>query len=631
MRFVRSVVAVLTTAVLSACASHAVKPTPEASVSAQTSHSYYQVMQAQLAAQKGDWAAAIAHYLTAAEETGDAQLAKQAFMLAHKQKRFEDSYKAVKLWTQLAPKDGEALTFLTLTAMNAGDEDQAIQSVKALAALGASSAEAQHQQLLRVLQLGGYATQGLFQYIANDIAFPEAAFLAAAMAANARKDMAFAHIMTDRAIARNEHFLRAVIFKADLLVNGGAHDEALTLLRDAKARHPSDRQLMMTIGRIDYSQGQFRDAANAFNELMQNDPSDPEARYFYATSLYMAADYVAALPFLKQSIAENYQTANAAWLCGAAYERQRQLAQAIACYRQVPLGNHFVNAQRAMARLIEQQGDVDGALNLLQDAYQKQNKDRDGVALIQAHAETLIRAKRLNDAQAFLDRIDADLKSDTSLYLLRLRIDEAGKADKQRQAIVRFAAAAKDENDSRERLLAGASSLNAQAFDAAAFELLNHAVKQQPNDVELRYARALQAELLSKTDLAIADLREVIAQSPNHIDALNALGFTLADHHLKLDEARDLISRAYAQRPTSAAIIDSLGWVNFRMGDKQAALDYLRRAYALDQEPEIAAHYGEILWSLGEKNKAREVWSEALTLDPANKHIKARLSQFKNE
>ncbi len=631
MRFSPTVVAVLTTAVLSACAPQTTKPQSSSPTAAsrQNSQSYQKVMQAQLAAQKGEWDAAITLYLTAAEETGDAQLAKQALLIAQKQKRYDDAFKASGLWLKATPSDPEALTVHTLTAMNVGNETEAINASLALAKLGESSPEAQHQQLMRLLQLIGYPTQGLFQAIAPDVKYPEAAYLAAAMAAQARKDMAFAHVMTDRAVAKNEHFLRALIFKTELLVNAGNSEEALTLLEESKKRHPGERSLMMTLGRIHYGQGQFREAAQAFKELQNADQSDPEARYFLATSLYMAGDYNAALPLLQQSINDNYQTANTAWLCGAAYERLKDAAQARTCYERVPTGNQFVNARRAIARLLENKGDVDGALTVLQDAYQKQNKERDGIALIQAQAETMLRANRVNDAQAFLDRIDANLKSETTLYLLRLRIDQAGKSDLQRKAIAAFAETAKTDEEKRDRLLAGANSLNVQSFEAEALELLNAAVKQQPADVELRYARALQAETLNKTDLAISDLREVIAQSPNHVDALNALGFTMADHNLHLDEALDLINRAYAQRPASAAIIDSLGWVHYRKGDKKTAAELLRRAYSLDQEPEIAAHYGEVLWHLGEKKKARQVWEEALGLDKDNKHVKERLAKFK--
>jgi tetratricopeptide (TPR) repeat protein len=138
------------------------------------------------------------------------------------------------------------------------------------------------------------------------------------------------------------------------------------------------------------------------------------------------------------------------------------------------------------------------------------------------------------------------------------------------------------------------------------------------DDPQLLYARALALAELDRVAEAEQDLQRLIAMDPDNADALNALGYTLADSGERLEEARAYIERALALAPDSAAIIDSLGWVLFRMGDTAAAVEQLRRAFALQPDPEIAAHLGEALWAAGEAEAARAAWQQGLELDRDN-------------
>lgn len=146
-----------------------------------------------------------------------------------------------------------------------------------------------------------------------------------------------------------------------------------------------------------------------------------------------------------------------------------------------------------------------------------------------------------------------------------------------------------------------------------------------PDDARLLYARALLA--VDQGDVAGAerDLRRVLEFKPDDAEALNALGYTLADSSRKgdpkLGEARELIRRAIELKPNEPAIIDSLGWLHYRMGDLDASLKQLRRAYEKQPDPDIAAHLGEVLWVKGERGEARKVWDEGRRKDPKNKAL----------
>lgn len=139
-----------------------------------------------------------------------------------------------------------------------------------------------------------------------------------------------------------------------------------------------------------------------------------------------------------------------------------------------------------------------------------------------------------------------------------------------------------------------------------------------PNDKDLLYGRAMTLIEMTRLPAAERDLRAVLAKDPNDPHALNALGYTLADRTDRLQEAAHLVNRAYAQRPHDPAIIDSMGWLAYRQGRLHAALSYLRTAWKMADDPEIGAHYGEVLWKLGRRDQARQIWQQALQAHSGN-------------
>jgi Flp pilus assembly protein TadD len=116
-------------------------------------------------------------------------------------------------------------------------------------------------------------------------------------------------------------------------------------------------------------------------------------------------------------------------------------------------------------------------------------------------------------------------------------------------------------------------------------------------------------------EIAEYDLRIVLADEPDNAAALNALGYTLADQTDRYEEAETLIRRAYELQPNDPSITDSMGWVAYRLGRLEESANYLRQAWSMDKNPEIAAHLGEVLWAMGEEDQAREIWREGLTID----------------
>ena len=162
----------------------------------------------------------------------------------------------------------------------------------------------------------------------------------------------------------------------------------------------------------------------------------------------------------------------------------------------------------------------------------------------------------------------------------------------------------------------------------AALEIYEQGLVAYPAEADLLYGRSLAHEQLGQVDKAIADLREMVQLDEHDARALNALGYILTNHTERYSEARGYIARALEQRPDDPAVIDSMGWVEFRLGNLDAAAEHLRRAYELLGDPEIAAHLGEVLWKMGERDEARQVWDTALTEHPEHGTLQETITRL---
>jgi tetratricopeptide (TPR) repeat protein len=158
--------------------------------------------------------------------------------------------------------------------------------------------------------------------------------------------------------------------------------------------------------------------------------------------------------------------------------------------------------------------------------------------------------------------------------------------------------------------------------------VLSRALQEFPESTALLYTRSMMWEQQDDLHLMESDLRTILAQEPDNATALNALGYSLANRTERYDEAHELIARALALQPNEPAILDSMGWVLYRQGSYEEALEYLSRAYIKYPDPEVAAHLGEVLWVTGKTEAAIDVWRGALLKDPQHKILVATLKRL---
>lgn len=199
-------------------------------------------------------------------------------------------------------------------------------------------------------------------------------------------------------------------------------------------------------------------------------------------------------------------------------------------------------------------------------------------------------------------------------------LDEVGQTARALDRLHQLQARSGDDDKQLgDAFLLEAEILAKRQRSAEAIAVYARGLQALPDDTRLLYARALLNDELDRVDAAVNDFRRLLALQPDNAEALNALGYTLADRTKEQAEALTLIEKALILKPGEPAIIDSLGWVQYRLGHLEQAVKQLRTAYAKQPDAEIAAHLGEVLWVSGNKDEARKIWAQGKLKDAKNK------------
>nr|MBP7526188.1 tetratricopeptide repeat protein [Propionivibrio sp.] len=224
----------------------------------------------------------------------------------------------------------------------------------------------------------------------------------------------------------------------------------------------------------------------------------------------------------------------------------------------------------------------------------------------------------------------AKVESGDQLVQARMRgaqlLAGQGKLDEARKLLSEANAVSAEQ--SLQLAIAEAALLRKANQPQAALDLLDALLEKQPDNPELLYETALLAERLDKMEIMERRLRRLIELQPENGQAYNALGYSFADRGIQLTEARELIEKALALMPNDTFILDSLGWVLYRQGDLPGGLAALERAYGMRDDPEIAAHLGEVLWSMNRKDEAQKLLRAAQKKHPDNEPLADAVKKF---
>ncbi|MCP5257166.1 MAG: tetratricopeptide repeat protein [Burkholderiaceae bacterium] len=341
-------------------------------------------------------------------------------------------------------------------------------------------------------------------------------------------------------------------------------------------------------------------AESLVQHYLQSAKPLPEVQLAYARWLIDEGRLTDAHAQLAAITARDPEFAEAWLLQGGLYAQQRDDAQA-----QLALANYMA--------LLKLKGGADAS----------EGMDRARLTL----ARIAARRGDYPNAEALLDQIETPGQALTvATERAAIRVKQGHLDD----AIAAIRAAPDDSpRDTRLKLLAEAQLLRENGRAEQSYQMLNAELRKEPTDEDLIYDTAMSAERMGKPDEMEALLRRLIELKPDAYNAMNALGYSLADRGVRLPEAKSLIEKAVQLAPDNAFIQDSLGWVEFRLGHHAEAERILSEAFRRRPDAEIAAHLGEVLWVQGQTERARAVWREGYRLDPDNDTLKQTLKRLK--
>jgi len=561
---------------------------------------FYQLLLGELRARGDDPGAGYSLMLDAARKTGDAALFQRAIEIAFSARAGDAALQAARAWRQALPQSRDALRYLLQIQIGLNRLDDSADTLRAQMQQ-ASPAERSALLLQLPRQYARVADKKLAaraveQALGDWLESRDAALAAAAWVTVGRMRVAAGEVpralqAAERAAVLDRESQAPVLLALELLSPQHPAAERLVLrhLQAPTGAAPDTRSralVRMAYARALLEAERYSEAAGQLEIVTRSQPQLAQAWLVQGTLQLQELQPDAAEQSLRRYLALTEAAAAApapSAPSGSAADRSADSEDASERAR------GRAQAFLQLARIAEQRGDfaaANGWLDRITDA-------RDLLAAQLRRASIMARQGRVDDARKLIADVPA-----------------------------------RDASQARSKLLAEVQLLRDNQRTADAFALLAQALKDEPRDADLLYEQSLVAEKLGRFDDMERLLRELIAVRPDHQHAYNALGYSLADRNLRLDEARTLILRALELAPGDASITDSLGWVEYRMGNIKEALRLLDEAYRKRPDPEIAAHLGEVLWQLGQRDRARAVWKEGLLLNAANETLRETLKRF---
>jgi tetratricopeptide (TPR) repeat protein len=401
-------------------------------------------------------------------------------------------------------------------------------------------------------------------------------------------------------------------------------EAVLSLIEDLARPYPGAVEAHLVLSQAAAASGRQDRALKEVRQARAIQPSW-ELAALYEAQLLQRSSTEQALAVLKKYL-DRYPGSNEVRLLyGRFLLEQKQYALARVEFQRLLEANpDSADLAFTVAMLSLELNEFDRAEAELRQALGKGKKDQDTVYY---YLGQLAEAKK-NDADALLNY--RRVTSGEYTYPAHLRVvyllNKAGKLDEARAFLQQISV--QNSRQQVQLIVAEAQLLRDAKQVDTAYQLMTRGLEKLPNHPELLYETAMLADQLGKRDVFEQMMRKVIEVQPDYAQAYNALGYSLLDRNERVQEGMQLVEKANQLAPDDAGIIDSVGWGYYRIGNLTKSVEYLRRAYGANPDPEIAAHLGEVLWAQGEKEQAKKIWNEALKASPDNTVLLDTMKKF---
>ena len=516
----------------------------------------YDLMLAELAMQRNDYELAFDKYYNAAKQTRDSRLAKKATRVTLFSKDDDQTFQAVKLWSEIQPDNIDVQQIYASSLISQKQDKQAIIHLHKVIELSDSFEEGFKRAIaiLEPVEERERATH-LFIQLSDAHKNKPVVQLYRAKLELKHGDYEASEKYLNQALTARPEYLDAMLLKVDLLKKQKRNMQAIQTLEIILAKLPDNTGLRLELARMQVENNLY-DKAYQHIKVLAEDDLAPEVLFAISLLAIEMDKLDDGRKYLERLYAHRLYASEAAYFIGQLEAGRENFAEAEQWFKRVKHGKYTFEAYLGLAVVYSQQKKFDQAFKLLD--HSKASTSKENIDVLQIKAEVYAQAKNYTKA----------------------------------------------------------------------YEIYTEALSMSPNNHDLLYGRAMLAEKFGRIDLLEQDLHIIIAANPKDNQALNALGYTLADRTDRYQEAYEYIKRAIDINPEDVATLDSMGWVLYKMGKNQEALKYLKKAYDKDPDPEIAAHYGEVLWVLGQTQKAQSVWNKALKKDPEHRVLIGTTSRY---
>jgi tetratricopeptide (TPR) repeat protein len=428
----------------------------------------------------------------------------------------------------------------------------------------------------------------------------------------------------DHVIRSSESKKQGFAIATAILSRHGDDQQSIQAIEELAARHPESADGQLAIGRLATVKGQLERAMTATDAALALQPGMEQAQILKAQVLIRQERKDEALAVLKQAVEDSPDSSELRFAYGRLLLDAGDLEGAKAQFRNVvektPENTdalfslalleletgEYRSAERHLKQMLETGEKKQTVYYYLGYAAQEQGKDDEAVKWYgkvtsgEYWTKAQLRMSKIQVQQGRLEEVRENMQS--------LRRN--------------------DPDNAVEIYLIEGQILSDLTLYNEAWQLYDQALAAHADNEDLLYSRALTSEKIDRIDLAEKDMRRILELDPENVRALNALGYTLADRTDRYEEAFSYIQQAYDRNPDDPAIIDSMGWVHYRLGNLEKARGYLQQAWDMTGDGEIGAHLGEVMWMQGDRDDARRIWAESKESSPDNPVLKKVLDRF---
>jgi len=504
---------------------------------------------------------ALGNYMRQAHLTKDPAVIERYAKIANYMQASQATLDATQLWLKIDPKNVEALTLMLVYQIGQGslkEQEEALHKLLRQTAdldlllleqqLNASSNE---QRIVFLQVLEKLTNNRSAQYKDNANLWY---LMAKTQSLLDRPNEVITSVQQQHKI--DNQFLPSYILLVDAYEKTNQVDLAEKALKKLTTLDPANKKVRLYYARLLVRSQKYKAALNEFESLVKDFPTDYDLQLTSGVLAAQSGQFTTAMAYFQGLLDKNHRTNETLLQIAIIQELQNNPKEAITNLLLITPSDFFQEARFKAAKLTADQGKVDEAILILEEAAKQQA-----------------------------------LASELYTISIAELYSEYGQSEK-------------------------------------ALKHLNNAIKKSPDIPSFLYSRAILLSELNQHQASEADLRKVLKLKPDNVAALNALGYTLVDRNIRLDEASVLLEKAHKLSPNDAPILDSLGWLEYRLGNLAKAKKRLREAFDILKDHEIAAHLGEILWLVGEQSEAKAIWNEGLKLKPDSQILKDTMQRL---